>query len=137
MAANDKVKKVNVLSLDKRLRTIEGIVIELVAINTDLELRLTAFETGKRSTSLEPGLNKMETFNGERTPEVKDGLSMDDEHKMQSMVNAIKVLPPNFVKDGRHSIENVQAIAGFKVSPEMMDNLYSKHKHVGYEVLPA
>ena len=106
-------------------------MIALTEVNKDLEERLIAFETGKRGLNAEPGLNKIETHNGERTPEPKTKLGMDDEHKMQSMVNAIKVLPPNFVKDGRHSKENIQAIAGFNVTPEMMDTLYSKFKHFG------
>ena len=141
MAANETPektpRKINVMSLDKRVRVLEGIIIELAKENKDMNERLRAFETGKRGTNAEPSLNKVETFNGQRTPEKASKLEMDKEHKMQSLVNAIKVLPPNFVKDGRHSLENIEAIAGFKVSPELMDELYSKYKHVGYEVLPV
>ncbi len=59
-------------------------------------------------------------------------MGMDYECKIQSMTNAIKILPPNMIKDGRHLKENIQAICGFMVSDEMMDEVYKEYVHPDY-----
>lgn len=79
-------------------------------------------------------LHKVETCNGEEIPEVVEdkqglGFQMSHEEKLQSMLNAVKILPPNLIKEGRHSIENVQALNCFKVTPKMMDEVYEKYTH--------
>lgn len=56
-------------------------------------------------------------------------LGLDYENKIQSMKNAIKILPPNMIINGRHRIENIQAICGFMVTDEMMDEAYKNFSH--------
>ena len=56
-------------------------------------------------------------------------MAMDYEFKILSMKNAIKILPPNMLKDGRHLPENIQAICGFMVTPEMLDLAYEGFTH--------
>jgi hypothetical protein len=65
-------------------------------------------------------------------PEYVKPMGMEYEHKIQSMSNAIKILPPNMIKDGRHLKENVQAICGFMVLDEMMDEVYKDYVHPEY-----
>jgi hypothetical protein len=62
----------------------------------------------------------------------KRPMGMDYEHKIQSMTNAVKILPPNMIKDGRHLKENIQAICGFMVTDEMMDLVYKDYVHPDY-----
>lgn len=71
-------------------------------------------------------INKIETFNGdvETTPYEERAMAMKFDDKIQSMRNAIAILPPNMVKEGRHDKANVQAICGFIVTDEMMDMAY-------------
>ena len=132
MAANtgkkNTEKKINVMSLHKRVKVLEGIIFELLEASKKVP--------GDTVQLREPGINKIETFNGDKTPDKKTGMDMDEEHRDQSMVNAIKVLPPNFIKDGRHSKENIQAICGFNVTPEMLDSLYSRYEHTAEGVKP-
>ncbi len=61
-----------------------------------------------------------------------NGMRMDYDTKIQSMTNAVKILPPNMIKDGRHLRENIQAICGFMVSDEMMDEVYKEYTHPEY-----
>jgi len=51
---------------------------------------------------------------------------MNDLDKLASMQNALKILPPNLLQDGRHSPENVQAICGFPVTEEMLNAAYER-----------
>lgn len=80
------------------------------------------------------GINKVEEFNDEVVPpiEEKKGMQMYEEDKLQSMTNAIRILPPNMRKDGRHLKENIQAICGFMVTPEMLDRVYENFVHEEY-----
>ena len=66
--------------------------------------------------------------------ENRDGLGfkMSYEEKLQSMLNAIKILPPNMIKDGRHLKENVQALNCFKVTDAMMEEVYQTYTHPEY-----
>lgn len=79
-------------------------------------------------------INSVEDFNGEVVPEPEEkegslGFRMTREEKLQSVLNTIKILPPNMVKDGRHSIENIQALNCFIVTESMMDEVYKDFKH--------
>jgi hypothetical protein len=57
------------------------------------------------------------------------GFLMSREDRIQSMLNAVKILPPNLIKDGRHTRENVQALNCFTVTDAMMDEVYKDFKH--------
>ena len=100
MAANtgkkNTEKKINVMSLHKRVKVLEGIIFELLEASKKVP--------GDTVQLREPGINKIETFNGD--------------------------------KDGRHSKENIQAICGFNVTPEMLDSLYSRYEHTAEGVKP-
>ena len=71
-------------------------------------------------------IQKMEI--GDKAPAIEEynGMKMNDEDKIQSMRNAIKILPPNMIKDGRHERHNIEALCGFKVLEEMMDAAYGR-----------
>jgi hypothetical protein len=71
----------------------------------------------------------MEEFNGEVAPEPENNLRMKYDDKIRSMKNAIAVLPPNLIVHGRHTRENVQAICGFGIDVDMMDEAYADFKH--------
>ena len=71
-------------------------------------------------------MQKVETFNGEQVPVPRDNAKMNDLDKLASMQNALKILPPNLLQDGRHSPENVQAICGFPVTEEMLNAAYER-----------
>lgn len=78
-----------------------------------------------------PSINKVEDFNRETPTNIEEynRLKLDEEDKIQSMLNTIKILPPNMIRDGRHLKENVQAICGFMVTEELMDKVYANFKH--------
>jgi hypothetical protein len=57
------------------------------------------------------------------------GFLMSRDDRIQSMLNAVKILPPNLIKDGRHTKENVQALNCFTVTDAMMDEVYKDFKH--------
>lgn len=91
-----------------------------------LEAKIEELLVKRKSVSLQ----KVEGFNGEEIPQQEESrMKMTHEEKLVSMTNAAKILPPNMIVDGRHSRENVQALVGFLVSEEMMDEVYSKFKH--------
>jgi len=97
--------------------------------NNDLILKLMERVEALESQVFrkDPSINRVETFNGETEIPAREetNIKMGDKDKLQSMVNAIKILPPNYVVDGRHSKENVSAICGFKASDDMMDKAYA------------
>lgn len=77
-------------------------------------------------------LIKVETYNGEEVPEQDysstDKMSYDEQ--LFSILNTIKILPPNLIVKGRHTLENVQALNGrFRITEEMMDDAYSQFIH--------
>lgn len=78
-----------------------------------------------------PSINRVETFNNEApaTVEAYNGIKMTEEDKINSMRNAIKILPPNMVVNGRHSKTNVEAICGFKIDDWQMDAAYEGITH--------
>ena len=92
-----------------------------------LKERITELETKvvKKATPLK-SINKVEDFNGESETKPYDDnkLRLNDLDKLTSAKNAIKILPPNLVVEGRHTKENIGAICGFIVTEEMMELLY-------------
>jgi hypothetical protein len=75
-------------------------------------------------------IHKVEEFNGEQVPEQEESsMSMGYQDKLQSLKNAIKILPPNLIVNGRHTAKNAGAICGFIVTDEMMDDVYSAFSH--------
>lgn len=51
-------------------------------------------------------------------------MQMDDEFRIISIKNAIAILPPNLVIDGRHTKENISAVVGFKITDEQWNKAY-------------
>jgi len=49
--------------------------------------------------------------------------------KVRSIINTIKILPPNMIRDGRHKIENIQALNVFRVTDELVDKAYENFSH--------
>ena len=77
-------------------------------------------------------IQKVETFNGEQVPPHMEPTGCnrwDDEDKIESIINTIKILPPNMIKNGRHLKENIQAINVFTVTDELIDAAYAVFKH--------
>lgn len=52
------------------------------------------------------------------------GLNMDDEFRLISIRNAIAILPPNLMIDGKHTKANISAIVGFKITDEQWKQAY-------------
>lgn len=92
-----------------------------------LKERITELETKvvKKPTPLK-SINKVEDFNGESETKPYDDnkLRLNALDKLTSAKNAIKILPPNLMVEGRHTKENIGAICGFIVTEEMMELLY-------------
>jgi len=76
-------------------------------------------------------IQRVEKFNDEEVPEQRESsaIKMTDSDKIMSAKNAVKILPPNMIVDGRHSKENIGAICGFVVTDEMMEEIYFDFKH--------
>ena len=92
----------------------------------DLTERVTLLEAKpKRGESIQ----RVEEFNNEVAPEKEDNLRMGYADKLISITNAIKILPPNMIKEGRHNKSNVEAICGFKIDDDMMDAVYAGYAH--------
>jgi len=60
----------------------------------------------------------------EELPKESFSMAMDQDGLFQSMKNAIMILPPNLKVDGRHTIENISAICGYKVTEDLWNKLY-------------
>jgi len=73
---------------------------------------------------------KNEDFNG-KPLELREesNIKMNEEDKLFSISNCIKILPPNLIVNGRHVKENVTAICGFLVSDEQLDEVYKNFNH--------
>lgn len=96
----------------------------------ELQERVTNLEQKILGLEKPRSIQKVETFNGEEAPEPHHGpMKMNHEEQLFSMTNAAKILPPNLIKNGRHARENIQALVGFLVSEEMMDEMYATFKH--------
>lgn len=91
----------------------------------------------KDSQSLSPNekmnyLHKVEDFNGETVPvrEERTGMgNWSEEDKINSILNTIKILPPNMISNGRHRLENIQALNVFPITEELVDKVYSNFSH--------
>jgi hypothetical protein len=119
MGAPKTKKNHTIASLQKRIVALEEQVQELLKLST-----------GKTSTErTDTSIQKVESFNGEEIPAATENLRMNSADKVRSMENVIKILPPNYIEDGRHSITNISAVCGFEVTQEMHDDLYSRVKH--------
>lgn len=111
----------------KYIERLEAAVAELYARVSDLESKVA--KKPFKST-----INKIETFNGEADvePRVEAGLRLSDFDKLVSAKNAVKILPPNLIVDGRHTKENISAICGFQVDDDMWDAIYENYVHEPY-----
>jgi hypothetical protein len=77
-------------------------------------------------------LQKVEVYNNEEVPEYRERNNLEnwnEDDKISSIVNTITFLPSNMLKDGRHKIENVQAINCFRVTQDLMDKAYANYEH--------
>jgi|PlaIllAssembly_1097288.scaffolds.fasta_scaffold174032_3 hypothetical protein len=92
---------------------------------SELKERVAPLEAKKAQYQ---SIQKTEAHNFETAPEPREesNMRMNHEYRIQSMRNVIAVLPPNHIVDGRQPKQNVQAICGFLVSDEMMDEAYAK-----------
>ena len=122
-------KKHTILSLNKRLEAAEKTI---KALQDQL--------AGKKSTPRsEKSLNKVESFNGEEVPGVREntgGMLMNHADRMRSLDNTIRIMSPTFLVDGRHTSENLSGICNFLVTQEMLDEYYSQFVHEGGYVVP-
>lgn len=123
--ALDKDKKQSPIAL------LYGRVAKLEEIVEGLQVIVAELQAAKPVPRVRSSINKTEEFNGEVEPEVRDsGMGhMGYEDRIQSCINAAKILPPNKIKNGRHSPEDIRALVGFPVSDEMMDDIYAKFSH--------
>ena len=112
------------MALEKKKASNKTTIKDLVVRINELEKRLTVLEPRKSAEG--KSINKVETFNGEKEVEQRSNMRMDSRHKILSARNAVKILPPNMVVDGRHLAKNVSAICGFIVSEKMLDEVYSE-----------
>lgn len=78
-----------------------------------------------------PLLQKVEAYNGEQVPEVKENFKMGLEDKVASVRNAISILPPNLMVEDRHLEENVSALCGFRVGEDLLDLAYERMETKG------
>lgn len=112
------------MALEKKKANRKTTIKDLVIRIDELEARILFLEPRKSPEGA--SINKVETFNGEKELSQRSNMSMDNKHKILSAQNAVKILPPNMIVDGRHLAKNVSAICGFVVSEEMMDEVYSE-----------
>jgi hypothetical protein len=81
-------------------------------------------------------LQKVETFNNESVPVIEERTGMNhwtDEDRINSIINTIRILPANLIVNGRHSMENVQALnKSFIVTDNLMDLAYENYEHDDY-----
>jgi hypothetical protein len=107
-------------------------LLEKVMVRLEILEEKFALLEKKKEQKETPSIMRVEA--GEMPHEVRPGndLLMDEEMKIQSMKNAIAILPPNYVVNGRHSVKNIEALCGFKISEEMMDKAYEGITHEGY-----
>jgi len=124
MAPSSVIKKAPVVKApdySKQIKDLNNSVNDLICRLEKLEeIKNTPVEEKKI-------LHKVEQFNGEVVSEIEEGNSMKMalSDKIQSMRNAIMILPPNMTdSNGKHIRENIQAICGFMVNQEMLDAAY-------------
>ena len=96
----------------------------LEPLNARLEkLEAKVFATAPKS------IQHVETFNNETIPELVDNMRMNVDDKIQSMINAIRILPPNLMVDGKHTAGNIGAICGFIVDDDLLNIAYKDIVH--------
>ena len=101
----------------------------LTAFMDEVLTRIKALEEGSKPKE-HRSINKVEIFNGEAEPEKEiSKMVMNDGDKIMSMRNAIKILPPNLIEEGRHVRSNIEAICGFKIDEDMMNAAYEGFTH--------
>lgn len=116
-------RKLTILALGKIVEHLEEKLEAMERLLLDFGARLESLEK-RLSPSTE--IQRVEAFNSETVPEPKDNLKMTDEDKIFSIRNALKILPPNLEREGRHSTGNVSAICGFKVSEDQITRAYGR-----------
>lgn len=130
------------LEMDAKFKTNEDVVevvpaeieqkqIDVLVKEIEILIAKVAAIEEKMLTPRKSSINRVEVFNGEveTTPDDNRGIKMTAEDKITSMRNAAKILPPNMIENGRHIKENIQAICGFIVDEDMMDEMYTGFSH--------
>jgi len=129
----EKKENHTIMSLNKRLTELEDMVLALVTDNEEMREKLESKQSTARKAN---SINKVEDFNDEEIPMPEsDGraLVMNYADQMRSLDNAMRILAPSYIdkETNRHTPENLGAICGFKVTPDMHDALYADFKHEG------
>ena len=148
--------KHNVMSLEKRIRALEVVdpsvliaaleriekLEETINIMAD-QLELVARKLDGKNNSTprkDNSIQKVESHNDEEIPMPEaDGsaLVMNHADKMRSLDNVVRILAPSYLgEDGRHTLENLSGVCGFKVTKEMQDEVYANIRHEGGLVVP-
>jgi hypothetical protein len=98
---------------------------ELEKIINELVVRVEALET-RLAPRKQSSLHKTEQAGEGEAPEIREdrGHLMNDKFKLQSMKNAIVILPVKNLVNGKHSVADIKAICGFWPTDELMDQLY-------------
>lgn len=125
-----KPKTVKTVDTTKELEKKIFALTKLVAEMNDKIMRLEEIPEVVEAPKAK-SINKVEIFNNEEasTVESYNGMAMLAEDKINSMRNAIKILPPNMIVKGRHVQENIEAICGFKVDEDMINTAYKGIVH--------
>jgi hypothetical protein len=128
--ARPKKEVVMVEDSNAKIEVLSDIIAKLMDKMEELENKVNTLQKNK----LEPkglSINRTEQFNNEQpsTPHEERSMGMNFDDKLQSMRNAIAILPPNMTIAGKHTRENVQAIVGFLVDENMLDRAYQGIKH--------
>ena len=130
MAAPKKIVEPKVIDFSKDIIKLNSRLADLEQFKIVVEDTLLELQKIKEVVKA-PSINRVEAFNDEQpsTIDSYNGMQMTEDDKIISMRNAIKILPPNMVVDGRHSKINVEAICGFKILDEQMDEAYKGITH--------
>lgn len=114
----------------KNRSTTKGITMVVLKSELDkLQARIETLEiaAGLRAKKISnASINKPEKqISGNDLPPREDTkLKMGYEMKIQSMRNAIAILPPNLRVNGKHTLENISRIVGFVPTDEMYEDAY-------------
>lgn len=127
MALPKKVEKPVDYSKDiaKVESKVEKLKEELIRVNQRLEEYFKAIEE-KREVKRIASINKLEIQETHVEQREESKMKMDYQDQLASMRNAVAILPPNLMEDGRHTLENISAICGFKATEEMLDEVYGE-----------
>ena len=98
---------------------------QLEKLVNELQLEVAELKAYMMRNKETQDLNKVRPADGTEPEHRESNLQMKHPHRIQSMRNAIKILPPNLKNEfGRQSLTNVERIVGFKVTEDMMDEAY-------------